>query len=87
MNENLKILDKFDKESNIYELVEERSRRAHDILNGAMSAVMGHDHFMTGVVMDELIRGEEIPAQDEPADENTAISGTVEIPGTPEENA
>ncbi|MCX8082587.1 MAG: DNA-directed RNA polymerase subunit omega [bacterium] len=35
MNRNIKLLDKFDKKANIYELICKLAERAHQVLNGA----------------------------------------------------
>lgn len=36
MNKNLKILDKVDKKENIYDLITKLSKRAHEIISGAV---------------------------------------------------
>ncbi len=55
MNRNLKVLDKFDKKVNIYELIVRRAERAHDILNGAAPAVNIKENSIPQIVMEEVI--------------------------------
>lgn len=55
MNENLKILDAFDKTTNLYKLIAETSERAHSILNGALPIVEGNQNDIPAIVMLEVL--------------------------------
>lgn len=55
MNKNLKLLDKFDKKFNIYELICKLSERAHQILNGAPVPQGIKEKDPVQIVMEELL--------------------------------
>ena len=58
MNKNLKFIDKFDKEKNIYEVITKLAERAHDLINGAPPAVDTKEKDPVYVVMEEVLMRE-----------------------------
>ena len=53
MNKNLKLLDKFDKNSNMYELICKLARKTHSIINGAGVSTDSKEYDPIRVVMEE----------------------------------
>ncbi|MCD6408077.1 DNA-directed RNA polymerase subunit omega [bacterium] len=58
MNENLKFIDKFDKEKNIYEMITKLAKRAHDLINGAPPAVDTKENDPIYIAMEEVLMRE-----------------------------
>ena len=55
MNINLKLLDKFDKTVNIYELICKLAKRVHQILNGAPVSLNIKEKDPVQIAMEELL--------------------------------
>ena len=53
MNKNLKLLDKFDKNSNMYELICRLADRTHSVINGAGASAESRENDPIQVVMEE----------------------------------
>ncbi|HOL22649.1 MAG TPA: DNA-directed RNA polymerase subunit omega [bacterium] len=59
MNRNIKLLDKFDKKANIYELICRLAERTHQILNGAPVSIETKEKDPVQIAMEEFLeRGE-----------------------------
>ncbi|MBN1444747.1 MAG: hypothetical protein JW957_01405 [Candidatus Omnitrophica bacterium] len=55
MNKNLKLLDKFDKNSNMYELICRLAERTHLVINGAEAADESKEHDPIQIVMEKAV--------------------------------
>jgi|GEM_PF-856835 DNA-directed RNA polymerase subunit K/omega len=56
-NKNLKILDLIDKEKNIYEVIIQISKRAHDLMKGALPSIdIKKGESLINVAIEEYIR-------------------------------
>lgn len=55
MDKNLKFIDKFDKEKNIYEMITQLAKRTHDLINGAVPAVETKENDPIYVAMEEVL--------------------------------
>jgi DNA-directed RNA polymerase subunit K/omega len=55
MNKNIKLLDRFDKKENIYELVYQLAERVHQILNGAAVSSTTKEKDPVQIVMEEFL--------------------------------
>jgi len=53
MNKNLKLLDKFDKNSNMYELICRLAEKTHFVINGAAASPESKEHDPIQIVMEE----------------------------------
>lgn len=60
MNENLKFIDKFDKEKNIYEIIIKLAKRIHDLINGAPPAVDIKENDPVYMAIEEVLMREEL---------------------------
>ena len=58
MKTNLKILDKFDKTKNIYELIVQCAERTHVIMSGALPDVETENSSIPNISMEELLTKE-----------------------------
>jgi len=59
MNRNLKLLDRFDKKVNIYELICNMANRVYQILNGSPVSVSTKEKDPVQIAMEEFLeRGE-----------------------------
>jgi len=60
MNRNLKLLDRFDKKVNIYELICNMAERVYQILNGATVSIDTKEKDPVQIAMEEFLeQGEE----------------------------
>ena len=56
-NKNLKILDLIDKEKNIYEVIIQISKRAHDLIKGALPSIeIKKGENLINVAIEEYLR-------------------------------
>jgi len=56
-NRNLKLLDLIDKEKNIYEVISEIARRAHDLIRGAVPSIeIKKDENLIQVAIEEYLQ-------------------------------
>lgn len=55
MNRNLRLLDRFDKERNIYELICRLAERVHSIINGSAVFVETTETDPVQIAMEELL--------------------------------
>ncbi len=53
MNKNLKLLDKFDKNSNMYELICRLAEKTHSVINGGGASAESREHDPIQIVMEE----------------------------------
>jgi len=78
MNKNLKFLDRFDRNLNIYQLICELSERAHNLFaTDISSGKTGKEDTFAEMVMDEkLDSGQKVPSKIEPeANDSNASEG------------
>ncbi|MCM8766601.1 MAG: DNA-directed RNA polymerase subunit omega [Candidatus Omnitrophica bacterium] len=60
-NKNLKVLDLIDKNKNIYEAILEVSKRAHDLMKGALPSIeIKKNENLIHVAIEEYLRKEQI---------------------------
>ncbi len=59
MSRNLKLLDRFDRGKNIYELISRLSERAHAIMSGKMTSSETRKSDPVQIAMEEYLKEEE----------------------------